>query len=161
VKDVSGSGNDGNAKNGAKPAIGTLGQGYGFDGEDDYVEGGVPSNSLGIGGTQSVTVSGWLYLNQKDGDYRTAFNFGDGSGSADLMLRKDFDDDYAIYLRNQGKVHETNTPFPAGEWTHMTFTYDGSKLILYADGSQIYSSTESGDIDTPQRAHTHWSMEKQ
>jgi hypothetical protein len=149
VKDTTSNGNDGDAKNGAKPAIGKLGQGFGFDGTDDYVQASVPSNSLGIGGTRSVTVSGWLYLNQKDGNYRTAFNFGDGSGSPDLMLRKDSSDNYAIFLNNQSGKHETNTSFPAGEWTHMTFTYDGSKLILYADGSQIYSSFESGDIHAP------------
>jgi hypothetical protein len=65
VKDVSGNGNDGDAMNGASPAIGKLGQGYGFDGADDYVDVG-DASTYDFGANESFTVSTWFKTSTGD-----------------------------------------------------------------------------------------------
>ncbi len=42
----------------------------------------------------------------------------------------------------------TNSALPAGMWTHVAMTYDGSSLTLYVGGAQAASKTATGTLNT-------------
>ena len=128
ARDRSGNGNDGKIIGGAKRAKGPWGSALKFDGKDDYIDCGA-SESLNISSAGTVmiwvrpeTVKGglvnWdsrlsLYIETYYSGRRTIYRMRDGQGGDAL---RDFDE----LLKNK--------------WTHLTFTFDGKKVLLYRDG---------------------------
>jgi len=154
VKDVSGNDNDGNAKNGASPAIGKLGQGFGFDGTDDYVE--VPDSSLWDFAGKSRTVSVWFQANenQPTGYPRFFDHFAGGSPGAGWLFGFDAESDNIFFThRADGNniVLQSPNTYNDGMWHHAVTTLDGSTARLYIDGSKVDTDNYSSlnDLDKP------------
>ena len=145
--DSSNYGNDGKLKGGAKWADGKFDKALSFNGTDAYVE--VPgSDSLKI--ADEITIEFWFFPRNLTGD---AWN----------ILRKHTDDtyDYEIYSDADGtvwfdlKVVEINTGIKIGgenipfkKWTHLAFTYNGKKGVIYINSESAFEQDASGKIPT-------------
>ena len=147
ASDSSNYGNDGKLKGGAEWVDGKFKKALSFNGKDAYVE-APSSDSLKI--EDEIAIEFWLFPRSLTGD---AWN----------ILRKHTDDtyDYEIYADADGtiwfdlKVFEINTGIKIGgknipfkEWTHLAFTYDGKKGIMYINGESVFEQDASGKIPT-------------
>jgi hypothetical protein len=144
VKDTTANNNHGDAKNGAQPAIGKLGQGFGFDGEDDYVETANPT-SITDG---NFTVSLWA---KQDGSGAPAafsqnipsswsddlfiFYIGDSSNNEEVRIW--WDGGNALHFSGNGGGG-------VSDWRHYTLTRSGSNFTLYKNGNQVPTASKGG-----------------
>jgi hypothetical protein len=147
VKDVSGKNNDGDAKKGAKPAIGKLGQGYEFDGSDDYVEILTPS---GLSSSDSFTVTAWVD-GASQSDNTRIVNYGNTSANqGGFILGQTSSGKIRAYTDAGGGSWNQitgNTSFDDGNWHLIVMTYNGSTDTrqLYLDGEKDGSETHGYD----------------
>lgn len=123
---------------------GKIGNALVFDGNDDYLDCGndteLELTRLSAACWVRTSVSGTyrqiLCKNRRSGDDSYYFCLND--------LRP------AVYLggtANEG-WHETSSAVPTGVWTHIAFTYDGSKVILYINGyPDRVISPVTGDVN--------------
>ena len=154
--DRSGNGNNGKLINIATStfySIGKIGQGFNFDGTNDYVNIGNPA-SLQI--TGSLTLSAWVYLNdysQTTNRILTKFPATAGQRSYEMSLDNDNSPNYnnlSILVSSNGTTliyaYDEN-PFPLTAWTLATVVYDASAqtLAIYKNGALI-PSTLSGVV---------------
>jgi len=147
VKDVSGNGNDGNAKNGAKPAIGKLGQGFGFDGTDDYVDVGNPSELSSGNLDSSLTMSAWLKPVNASGSRQNVAGKNSEFGNDNYRFWVD-SGDLNAYVDTSGSAPNIATPISSDEWSHAVMTYDGNSLKLYLNGVKKVEIGLSGDLSS-------------
>jgi len=139
VKDVTSNGNDGDAKNGAKPAIGKLGQGFGFDGTDDKV---VVGDDASLDISSSYTEAAWVKLDSTAGEHdvvsKNTNQWNLEMQVRDGRLRAGFEDCGGDnYLTAGGSVS-------ANQWHHLVVTYDGSTVYGFIDGVRVWSTNGSG-----------------
>ena len=125
-----------------------------FDGSDDRVE--ITGNSVHQF-SDSMTLEVWIKPNSTDADnYRGIISFGEDGGED-----SQYGFGYAFYatgwrffiVTSDSSVDQwTSLPYasaPAGQWTHLAATYDGSDLILYKNGSIAETKGMTGDIVWP------------
>jgi hypothetical protein len=152
VKDTTANDNHGDAKNGAKPAIGKLGQGYGFDGTDDYIE--VSDNATISFGSGSFTMSTWWKITNGNTD-RVLDKRLSGAGY-ELVPRNDV---VSVYLgdgSDSPHLDIGSTNINDGEWHHVVATVaapDGAgdrTVTVYVDGSYDGETTftDVGDVSS-------------
>ena len=48
----------------------------------------------------------------------------------------------------RSEIAPAASPLPAGTWSHLATTYDGSQLRLYVNGTQVAQTAASGSIAT-------------
>jgi hypothetical protein len=141
--------NDGSTNNGAGFTIGKVGQGFSFDGVDDYVQ--VPTAGFPTENNDR-TLDLWVYINafledvsNPNSPNETFFagygNFGSGGQSYSLGTAGNI-----LYFSNWGSALfgpslQTNT------WYHVTVTNDDNIATLYLNGSAV--ATGSATINTP------------
>jgi len=134
VKDTTSNGNDGDAKNGASPAIGKLGQGFGFDGEDDYIA-VADSNSLDI--KDAITVSAWVKYSSLNKWDRI---LGKRGSTRSYSLGRDNNtNEYSFALKLESgdrKGITSNTKITTNQWRHIVGVWNGSTMKLYVDGTK-------------------------
>jgi hypothetical protein len=135
-----------NLVNGATYAPGAVGQGFSFDGVNDYAE--VPNNA-DLNPTTGLTLEAWVYqtgglyqnmpIIAKDGCYseRQYFLTLASSGKFRAHLSTD-----RLYYFDGSWTVELNT------WYHVAMTYDGSWLRLYINGGLNSCVAVSGNILT-------------
>lgn len=149
ASDSSNYGNHGVVEGGAEWVDGKFKGGLSFNGADAYVE--VPSSgSLEIG--EKITIEFWFYPRSF-------------SGELDIVRKHQLNGDtynYEIYVNGSGilspNINGVIDPFqtvtlggaevPFDEWTHLAFTYDGEKVLLYVNGEQEFEQAVSGKIPT-------------
>jgi len=129
--DLSGMGNDGAIK-GAEWVNGKIGSALNFE-SGDYVE--VPhSDSLSI--TDKITVMAWTYMNVGSSGEMAIVSKGTWAAN-DLPYELTEDAGGVIFWQfydNAGRdTCSPNSP-AAGEWHHITGTYDGEVFKCYIDG---------------------------
>ena len=128
---------------GSSWTTGRFGSGLEFDGVDDYLLIG-DSVSLDVEG--GVTIAGWVLpysLFSRDDIFKKSgaywFNLQDGGKLATYLTGISPSPGY--YLSDSAIV--------MGEWTHIAFTYDGSQIRQYINGTLDTTHTGlSGTIDT-------------
>jgi len=102
-----------------------------FDGSDDWVDFGDPSNVLDVG-TGGITVVYWLYPKAKSGNYiglvrmraeATISRFETAFQNSNLQI-----------YTNDGQWHDTGNTLDLNKWSHVVWTKVGKTLKLYING---------------------------
>ncbi|MCA0447035.1 MAG: T9SS type A sorting domain-containing protein [Bacteroidetes bacterium] len=120
-----------------------------FDGDGDYVS--IPNLSAMLSGKTALTISGWVYPRNPEGnspDFDHFFGFRNDS-DADFYVMQSHGTNLKAVIRTSsgaGEITATSTLIP-NEWQHVAFTYDGSVIKLYHNGNEVGSSFASGTIE--------------
>ena len=144
ASDSSKYGNHGKIEGGAEWSDGKFNKALFFNGIDAYVE--VPgSDSLKI--ADAITIEFWLFPRSFAGEWN--------------IVRKHTQDTYDYEINAIGDIHfnlkfvETITGIviggkdvPFNQWTHLAFTYDGKKALVYINGEPAFEQDVSGTIPT-------------
>ncbi|NPA74606.1 MAG: hypothetical protein GXO25_00820, partial [Euryarchaeota archaeon] len=139
VLDSSGNGNNGTALNGANTTVGKYNRSGNFDGVDDYVETGKTATDLGINGAAPRTIMFWVYTR--------SFNNGGVYECGAYLTDQDFsfrtlttNDTWRVQLITD----DIDFTYPSlDKWVHFSIVYDGTNVIVYADGTEITSAARA------------------
>ncbi len=143
---------DGNAP--PQPIQGKFGQGYKFDGLDDYIN---VSNNPSLDITNEITLVVWAYqipgINNRDKlliskDDNT--NPNTGAGSYTLLYGYGNDTYFRTFTTIANSLTATST-LPAYTWHQIASTYNGSSMQMYHNGNPRGQLSTSGSI----RVSTH------
>lgn len=149
VADASGKGGAGTLVGGPKASKEVPGKfvnagSLAFDGKDDHVNAG-DAASLKMKG--ALTFTAWVRPT--------------GAGAADGAIIANKEGEYEIGRSPDGTIQfalandnpgwnfvDTGHALPLNTWTHVAWTYSSAdrKLIVYADGKQVYSGDGDGEI---------------
>ncbi|MCA1807646.1 MAG: DUF2341 domain-containing protein, partial [Actinobacteria bacterium] len=148
--------NSNGTNNGAtQGATGQVGDGYEFDGTDDYVK--ITENF--VSSPSELTISAW-FKNETGGDnFEAVLHKGSANtvGSSDYWIGVSSGDNLTATIgANAGPgwdAGETNTLANIGQWYYMTASWDGSVVDVYLDGQfdKQYSLSSYGNLDTDTR----------
>lgn len=130
-----------------------------FDGSDDYVETPADAGDLGIAGNNPKTVSAWAYTTDFDDD-GAIFSFGSpGTDGEDFALRTRGGQDE---WRGQfWGGYDIDFTYPSYEqWVHFTIVHTGSETIIYTDGTEEASQSQSLDTSTAEPFRMGWWPER-
>ncbi len=153
VKDSTGFGNDGWAKNGVTTSAGKYGYAGDFDGTDDYVQ--ITDDGPISLDSERFTVEAWFYCK---GGSETQLILckrdtpGDRSANYYLCLRYITGNFYprVLYGYNPSSASirfaDGLDPITLNEWHHILGKYDGVDLKLFLDGVEVGSTATT---DTP------------
>ncbi len=141
VNDLSGNNNDGTRVGGVNWTTGgKLGEGFYFDGVDDYVN--VPdSNSLDI--TSAISISAWIKTSTGSAQYiitkhDDSFFLGVGINTGNKL---------GFYLNSVSSAWlEGTSNLNDNNWHHVMGIYNGTTILVYVDGVQENSVVRSGAI---------------
>jgi hypothetical protein len=137
--------NQGTLVNGATFATAFVGQGFGFDGVDDYVS----APGAYIDSLQQLTIETWVKLNSMPArverfvtlsNEKAVLRYDGQSGPGQLHF----------YMKIDGVLRHirVNNVLQTGVFYHVAGTYDGSIMRLYLDGAQVDSLAVAGTVDT-------------
>lgn len=134
VPDLSGAGKHGTAVNGA--SMMTIDAKDAIDLDHDSEQ--HVTLPAGIGAELAdYTLSTWMYLDSKTGDWARIFDFGTGSNASTTFLTPN------LRLDNRGAVVTATTGVPkVGEWTHIAVSKTGDKLTVYSNGVAVAEMTD-------------------
>ncbi|MDA0180301.1 PQQ-dependent sugar dehydrogenase [Solirubrobacter phytolaccae] len=144
--DGSGNGHLGTIAGATSSASGRFGRALSFDGINDWVT--VPdANALDL--TTGITMSAWInpvavgsvwrtvLMKEQPGGLIYTLYAGEGSGKPSGH----------IFTSGESQVSgPSNTPLNA--WTHLASTWDGTRLRLFVNGSEVSSQAVSGTLRT-------------
>ncbi|MFH0870343.1 MAG: LamG domain-containing protein [archaeon] len=135
-----GKGNQGSIVN-ATLTSGKVRDGYRFDGYGDYVKVN-DSNSLDL--TNSFTISAWIYPAETQQGYVVC-----KYGAYMIQFQGVNTSQGGIWINGTWTALVSTTSF-LNEWTHVVFTYNGTRAIIYKNGAQTgsASTTSLADINT-------------
>ncbi len=126
----------------------TLGNALSFDGVNDIVE------IVSIGDYQvsnTLTVEAWVKPNSYS-DYDGFLNYAMDNGATEAGFGfVYFATGWRFYIKtNSNTIEYSNmaeASAPVGQWTHLAATFDGTKVIIYRNGSAIDSADAMGNIE--------------
>ena len=127
--------------NGATWAPGRFGAAMQFDGMDDYVSLGNPSD-LNIEGP--ISLAAWVKHTASDG-YRNIVAHGMTKDPPAKVFLRLHNGNYEGGSWN-GTRHEVTAKIPAedeGNWVHLTATFDGRQWRLYRNGEEVAARTDA------------------
>jgi hypothetical protein len=147
--DGSGNGNNGFISGGARWTTGgRLGSALVFDGTSGMVT--IPdSNSLDL--TNGMTLEAWIKPAVAATDYSTVLlKERVSSLSYGLYASGEASAPASAYINRSGTDYaaQGGTSLPAGAWTFLAGTYDGSTIRLYRNGTLVASRSVAGTITT-------------
>ena len=145
--DSSGNGYNGTEVNGPTYVAGMDGQAMKFDGVDDYVDLGNPTDWPA--GTAPRTMSLWARTNSVEAGYRFAVAYGTAGTSLAMFIGIN---GTTLYGGGYGDDVTVADFWVQGEWHHLALTYDGITARLYADGVEAASAAKTWNL-TLSRAH--------
>ena len=150
ARDRSGNGNNGNLINIATSTFytsGKIGQGFNFDGVDDYVN---VNSSTSLSPSSRITISAWVKPNKLSSvSYMAVI---EKSLSYNMYMRQD--GIFLVFLTgvNNWVTTSGSVNLFDGSWHHIVTTYNGATQILYIDNKLISSTSASGSISTNSNA---------
>ncbi|MEM9414030.1 MAG: LamG-like jellyroll fold domain-containing protein, partial [Planctomycetota bacterium] len=123
-----------------------------FDGSDDYVTVGTPQ---ALQPQSQLTLAAWVNVDQFN-DLGAVMSWVHDSGANESG--------YALGTLANGHLYfalktdngsggggitylETDSAVRAGQWNHVTATYDGAMMTLYINGQVVASTAKTGDLD--------------
>src|SRR4029453_1873992 len=148
--DASGFGNHGTMVNGAGWTAGTSGSAASLDGANDYVS---ISSSTSLNSPRTgMTIAMWIRQRAVVPQYGILAGRRWGPGWDDLWVlftnNDDGQDRYCFGVRASTPVFVTG-PSSLGDlntWVHIAGTYDGSRIRIYRNGTEIASAALTGTI---------------
>jgi hypothetical protein len=160
-KDLSSNGYDGTLVNGASfdaydyfPGGATRynGGSIKFDGVNDRVDIGGSSPLLSSHVNNQTSVFAWVYLDSFVGNPYIYLRIANGGASE--RIRLGFDTNGKIKVRldlftdplTESKIFTSTNSLSSSLWKFIGFTYDGSTLKMYKDGSLFYQESFSGSL---------------
>ncbi|SVC12668.1 uncharacterized protein METZ01_LOCUS265522, partial [marine metagenome] len=119
-----------------------------FDGDDDKI---TITNSSSVTINDYLSIQAWIKISTTPGQQKL---IGKGAGvnyAGDYLLGTTGDGKISAIINTSnngwaGVVGSTNLPL--NEWTHVSFTYDGSIIMLFLNGILDGSNPLSGTIQT-------------
>ncbi|NLH42817.1 MAG: hypothetical protein GX448_13345 [Planctomycetes bacterium] len=132
ASDSSGNGLDGTLRGNPTWVPGVVGGALQFNGTTDYVE--VPDNPL-LDLTTQITIAAWTYMSPNAGGEMAIVSKG-GWAANNLPYELTEERGAVIFWQfydNDGRDTCSPTSPPAGEWHHITATYDGQIFKCYID----------------------------
>ncbi|MBU0679218.1 MAG: LamG domain-containing protein, partial [Verrucomicrobia bacterium] len=135
VSDLSGNGNSGVVSGATWTASGASSGAYEFvRAEQDYIS---ASNSPSLNITTAITVSAWIRIQPSTTHERIVakyyYSTTNGNGGYALQLSNTGVPQFTL-ATDAGMHRDGSTALDDGEWHHLAATYDGSNIVLYADG---------------------------
>ncbi|MDQ0231200.1 family 43 glycosylhydrolase [Metabacillus malikii] len=99
-------------------------------------------------GLNDFTLTTWVYLNSKTGDWARIFDFGNGANASKMFLTPN------LRLDMDGSILTATSGLPkVGEWTHLAISKTGDQYRLYSNGIEVgkmSAATKPEDYgDTP------------
>ncbi|TXH00473.1 MAG: LamG domain-containing protein [Candidatus Moraniibacteriota bacterium] len=149
--DSSTNGNTGTLTNGPTWTTGQIGGAVDFDGSNDYVT--VADNTT-LDITQTITLSTWAKFDDFSSPHlfapakyvttgnQRSYRLYTDSGTTQLNFSLSSDGTSG----NTTTLSYSTSNLSTGIWTHIVGTYDGSTMRLYVNGTQVNSTTRSGNI---------------
>ena len=143
--DQSGNGNTGTLSNATWAAGGKFGSALSFNGTNAAVA--VPdANSLDL--TTGMTIEGWVKPASGGGWQTLIVKEQPGNLVYGLYANTDSNKPQAQVTIGSPKLLDGTATVPAGLWTHLAATFDGTTERLYVNGTQVSSLAVSGSILT-------------
>jgi TPR repeat protein len=135
ARDAAGT-NHGQLRNGTALATGMVGQGFRFNGSNDYIE--IPNSpTLNLG---QHTIEAWI---------RPEVQLG--ASFHGIVVKQNPDNsgrNYYLGLRSDGRIHysilftsgalmtlDSNVTVPKGKWSHIAANFDGSVMNIFCNGA--------------------------
>ncbi len=151
-RDISGNNNLGTLQNGAGFAIGKVGQGFSFDGVDDYVR--IPISPSLQTVSNAITIDMWVKLNAMPGvDGALLLNNhiqSSGSPVSGVVLVVGQNGAVAFQTRLNNICCQvavsSDGALQLGVWGHVTGVWDGANLHLYINGIEVNSVPGTGTL---------------
>ncbi len=140
--DSSGNGNDGTLNGPVEwTTEGKVGGALKFTGPYNYVQ---VQDSPSLNPTREITIAAWI--NPSWTGNNRILQKSSGGGDNQYRLIKEWGDHTKFHLPGVGELYPQNTLPPAGEWTHLAATYDGSSMKLYFDAVVVAEMEASGEM---------------
>ncbi len=145
--DRSGNNNTGTLSNATWSTAGKFGNALFFNGTNARVNVN-DSNSLDL--TTAMTVEAWIRPSIVNAGYRTVMLKEQTSNLAYALYATTDTNraDVELFAGGAFEVVSAPTALPAGTWSHLAATYDGSQVRLFVNGTQVASTPASGPIPT-------------
>ena len=110
-----------------------------FDGSGDYLS--LAANAALNVGTGDFTWEAWALLPNNTSDY----SLFSGTSTADMDIRRLSDGTLRIGRINTAWDSTSSVISIANSWTHLAISRSGSTLRMYANGTQIFSGTNTNN----------------
>ena len=120
-----------------------------FDGINDYVDCGNPTSLSSIGGTNNITVSGWVYYTSYGGGGQS-YSVITVKGNPWTWLLENPSNTFRFRITAGGSdvsVADTSTHL-LNTWYNVVGTYDGSNMRIYVNGVLKNTLAQSGTLAT-------------
>jgi hypothetical protein len=144
--DLSGNGNNGTLINGPTFDTGNGGS-IVFDGVNDYIDCGNTSTLNAIGGTTSITVSGWVFYTAYGGGGQP-YSVITVKGNPWTWLLENPSNIFRFRITAGGSdvnVADTSTHL-LNTWYNVVGTYDGSNMRIYINGVLKNTRAQTGTL---------------
>ncbi|MCD6013653.1 MAG: type sorting protein, partial [Flavipsychrobacter sp.] len=119
------------------------------DGSNDYVS--IPNNSA-LNISSNITIESWIKITNTSTNIQNVVCKSQCSGSNNGYIFPRTDNAWTNmngYLHIAGSWRVLTGPAPsANVWHHCALTYNGSTILMYIDGVQVASMSQSGSITT-------------
>ena len=127
----------------------TVGNSLLFDGSDDKVVVNGVDNSLL---TSSLTIEAWIKpLSWADYEGFLSYATDNGVGTQSGFGFSYYSTGWRFYIKTDSESNDIDdyaslveVSTPANQWTHLAATYNGSKVIIYRNGSALDSAAAEG-----------------
>ncbi len=125
---------------------GKYGSALSFDGVDDYVDAG---NGASLGITNAITIEAWIKPNNVAATQGIVLKSQDAFGYKLEIYQSKLN----AYVYGPNKSNAGTNLLVNNVWQHVAFTYDGSNLITWINGSLDKSVAASGSITSSSNDH--------
>ena len=141
--------NNGSLVNGAAYAPGKIGDGFIFDGTNDYLE--IPhSPSIDIGPNQPMSIKLWVKRTSA-ADSQIIFAKRPDCGSQVHYQLQFYAPTNVLAFNSSGGTNGVSTTadkIPLNVWTDVAITYDGANATIYINGSPVATNPMTFDRNT-------------